>query len=93
MPLIGRVNHGESIIGWAVLDRLSGDVDVDQPVPPADLRRKPWRDQNPFSKPPVVRVDHQIVDTPIRIIDKKVLGVADLAVGRMDMISALSVDR
>src|SRR5271166_3383636 len=74
------------IVCRAVLDLLAIDLEVHQVIRPIDFLDRPWGDQNLFARPPVRRVDDEIMDAPIGILQEEVLDVTDLAVAGVDMI-------
>ena len=84
---IGLIDRRGCIVCGAVLDPLAIDIEVDQFIRPIDLSCRPWRDQDLLPGPPVLRIDDEIMDAPIGILDEEVLDVTDLAVAGMDMIS------
>src|SRR5476651_839762 len=87
LPLVGSIDRCRRIVYWAVFDFLTVDVEIHQLVPPIDCLCRPWRDQHFLPGPPVLRVDQQVVDAPIGVLDEEILNVADLAVERVDMVS------
>ena len=84
--LIGPIDRGGCVVCRAVFDPLTIDIEVDQVIRPIDLLCRPWRDQDLLSGPPVLRIDDEILDTPIGIFDEEVLDVTDLAVAGVDMV-------
>src|SRR5471030_3216668 len=92
LPLVGSVDRCRRIVYWAVFDFLAADVEVDQLVLPIDCLCRPRRDQHLLPRPPVLRVDQQVVDAPIGVLDEEILDVTDLAVERVDMVSGHGCD-
>jgi hypothetical protein len=84
--VIGMIDGYRWIVCRAVLDPLTIDVEVHQLVRPVDLSGRPRRDQDLLAGPPVPRIDDEVMDAPIGVIDEEILDVADLAVAGIDMI-------
>src|SRR5476649_1024797 len=87
MPLVGPVDRRRRVVYGTIFDLLAVDAEVHQLVLPIDSLYRPWRDQHLLSWPPVLRIDEQVVDTPIRVLDEKILDVTDFAVECVDMVS------
>jgi hypothetical protein len=54
---------------------------------PVDLPHGIRRDQDMLSSPPVPGVDAKVTDVPVGVIEDKILDMADLAIGAVDMIA------
>ncbi len=87
MLLVYFVDHGDRIPWWAGLDPIAIDIKSDLMIRPTDRPYGIGRNQDVFAEPPVAGVDDEIADVPIHIVDEEVLGMTDLAVGRVDMIA------
>ncbi len=79
MLLIGLIERCGCIVCRAVFDPLTIDIEVHQFIRPIDLSCRPWRDQDLFPGPPILRIDDEVFDAPISILHEKVRDVTDPA--------------
>src|SRR6185312_17174687 len=90
--LVGPIDRRRRIIWRTVFDPLTIAIKVHQLIRPVDLSCRPWRDQDLLPRPPILRIDDEIMDAPIGVLHKEILDVTDLAVAGMDVVSRDSFD-
>src|SRR5262245_11314820 len=69
------------------LDVPLRQIDVDLRLFPAHALDPLWRHQHLPARQPVARVDDHVADRPRLGVDEKVLDVADVAVGRLNVVA------
>jgi len=84
---VGAIDRLGPVVGRAVLDRLPVNVEADGPRRPVGRFNGPRRDENLLSSPPVLGIDHQIVNAPVPIFEQNVGYVANLAIARVDVVA------
>src|ERR1039458_7282669 len=85
--LISVIDHGDGVPGRTGLDLRARNVQLNMAIRPVDLAHRIRRDQDMLSGPPVPCVDAKVADVPIGVIEDKILDMADLAIGSVDMIA------
>ena len=84
--LVGPVDHCRGMICRTVLHSLTIDVDVHQVIRPIDFLYQSWGNEHLLPWPPVLRIDHQVVNALVGILNEEVVDVANLAVARMNIV-------
>src|SRR5664280_861614 len=87
MFLIVAIDRCGCVVSRTVFHTLAININVLQTIRPIDFSYRSWGDKNLPPWPPVSRIDDEVMNAPIGILDEEVVDVADLAVARMDMIT------
>ena len=89
------IDLGERVEGIprrARLDLFARHVELDVAVEPFDRFHRQRRNQHALAKPPIPRVDDEIVDAPVGVVDHEILDMADFAVGGVNAVAGNFID-
>src|SRR5271163_913530 len=87
MRLFDFVERNHRVPGRTRLDLFARDIEADMPVGPVHALYRLHGDQYTFAQPPVARVDDEVTEAPVVVLEHEVLDVSDISVERVDMIS------
>ena len=86
-----RVHRNGRVIGGAVHDRLTVNIQIDQVFCPLNVFSGTWRDQDMFAGPPVLCIHRQEMDRPVGIVDQKPFDVTDEAIGGLQIVTGYGI--
>lgn len=90
--LEGAIDQGRCFVDRAVFDPLAIDREADQFGAPIDLFDRSRRNQDLLPRPPILGVDHQVMDAPVVFLHQEVLDMADFAVAGVNVIAGHRLD-